>query len=107
MNLRRDVFQAIADPTRRTILFLLIEKSMTAGNIASNFESSRPTISNHVRILVECELIEKEKLGRTIYYHLNPEKLKEVADFITPFQKMWGKRESSFEAAIKKFRSTT
>jgi DNA-binding transcriptional ArsR family regulator len=105
MNLRRDVFQAIADPTRRTILHLLASESMTAGTIASHFDSSRPTISKHVRILKECELISREQIGREIYYHLNPQKLKDVADFIEPFQKKWDRKKGNFEEAIKKFRS--
>lgn len=107
MNLRRDVFQAVADQTRRTILQLLVSKSMTAGAIASHFDSSRPTISKHVQILLECELIEKEKIGRKIYYSLNPQKLKPVSDFIEPFQGRWEEsRENNFEEAIKKFKST-
>ncbi|HBQ59692.1 MAG TPA: transcriptional regulator [Balneolaceae bacterium] len=106
MDLRRDVFQAIADPTRRTILLLLAEKSMTAGDIASHFDSSRPTISNHIRILIECGLLEKDQKGRKIYYHLNAVKLKEVADFIKPFEKQWDdQRRNKFEDAIRKFKS--
>lgn len=106
MDLRRDVFQAIADPTRRTILLLLAEKSMTAGVIASHFESSRPTISNHIKILSECGLLEKDQKGRKIFYHLNSQRLKSVADFIKPFEKMWDdKRINKFEDAIKKFKS--
>jgi DNA-binding transcriptional ArsR family regulator len=88
MNLRRDVFQAIADPTRRAILLLVAAQSMTAGAIAANFETARPTVSKHLQILTECELLEQEQQGREIYYHLNPEKIKEIDDFIEPFRKM-------------------
>ena len=84
MNLRRDVFQAISDPTRRTILLLLATQSLTVGAITANFDSARPTISKHLQILTECELINQEKIGREIYLHLNPVKMKEVADFIEP-----------------------
>jgi DNA-binding transcriptional ArsR family regulator len=89
MNLRRDVFQAIADPTRRAILLLVAAQSMTAGAIAANFDTARPTVSKHLQILTECELLEQEQQGREIYYHLNPEKIKEIDDFIEPFRKMW------------------
>ena len=92
MNLRRDVFQAIADPTRRAILLLVAAQSMTAGAIAANFDTARPTVSKHLHILTECELLEAEPAGREIYYHLNPEKMKEIADFIEPFREMWEQR---------------
>lgn len=105
MNLRRDVFQAIADPTRRAILLLLATQSMTAGTIASHFESSRPTISKHVQILNECELLEKEQDGREIYYHLNPQKLRDVEDFIEPFRKMRDDRFDKLENVMKKYNS--
>jgi DNA-binding transcriptional ArsR family regulator len=102
MNLRRDVFQAIADPTRRAILTLLATQSMTAGAIASNFDSARPTVSKHLQILSECELVKQEQQGREVYYHFNPEKMKEVADFIQPFQKMWEERFDKLESIMKK-----
>ena len=92
MNLRRDVFQAIADPTRRAILLLVAAQSMSAGAIAANFDTARPTVSKHLHILTECELLEAEQAGREIYYHLNPEKIKEIADFIEPFREMWEQR---------------
>lgn len=102
MNLRRDVFQAIADPTRRTILLLLASQSMTAGAIASNFDTARPTVSKHLLILTECELVNREQQGREIYYHFNPQKIKEIADFIQPFQKMWDDRFNKLETIMKK-----
>lgn len=102
MNLRRDVFQAIADPTRRAILVLLAAQPMTAGAIASNFDTARPTVSKHLQILTECELLEQEQQGREIYYHFNPKKLKEIADFIQPFQKMWDDRFNKLESLMKK-----
>jgi DNA-binding transcriptional ArsR family regulator len=104
MNLRRDVFQAIADPTRRTILTLVAAQVMTAGAIASNFDTARPTVSKHLQILTECELLEKNQNGREIYYNLNPKKMKEIADFIEPFSKMWDDRYNKLEAIMKKYK---
>lgn len=105
MNLRRDVFQAIADPTRRAILLLVASQAMTAGSIASNFDTARPTVSKHLHILTECELLKKEQNGREIYYQLNPNKMKEIADFIEPFRDMWDDRFNKLESVMKKYRS--
>lgn len=102
MDLRRDVFQAIADPTRRAILLLVATQSMTAGAIASNFDTARPTVSKHLRILTECELLDQEQKGREVIYRLNPNKMKEIADFIEPFRKMWDDRFNRLEAVMKK-----
>jgi DNA-binding transcriptional ArsR family regulator len=101
MNLRRDVFQAIADPTRRAILMLVTSQSMTAGAIAANFDTARPTVSKHLQILTECELLEQEQTGREIYYHLNPIKMKEIADFIEPFRITWDDRFNKLETIMK------
>ena len=103
MNLRRDVFQAIADPTRRAILLLVASQSLTAGAIASNFNTARPTVSKHLQILTECELLEQEQTGREIYYHFNAKKMKEVAEFIEPFRKMWDDRFNKLESIMKKY----
>lgn len=105
MNLRRDVFQAIADPTRRAILLLVASQSMTAGAIAVNFDTARPTVSKHLQILAECELLEQEQTGREIYYHLNPKKMKEIADFIEPFREMWEERFNRLQSVMKKYKS--
>ena len=105
MHLRRDVFQAIADPTRRAILLLVASQSMTAGAIAANFDSARPTISKHVQILTECELLKQEQNGREIYYHLNPQKMKEIADFIEPFRQLWDDRFNKLEDVMKKYKT--
>jgi len=104
MNLRRDVFQAIADPTRRTILLLVASQSMTAGAIAANFDTARPTVSRHLQILTECELLQQEQNGREIYYHLNAAKMKEIADFIEPFRNMWDDRFNKLESVMKQYR---
>ena len=105
MNLRRDVFQAIADPSRRAILLLLATQSMTAGTIASNFDTARPTVSKHLQILTECELLKQEQNGREIYYHINAKKLKEVAVFIEPFRDMWDERFNKLESIMKNYNS--
>lgn len=102
MNLRRDVFQAIADPTRRAILLLVASQSMTAGAIAANFDTARPTVSRHLQILTECALLKQEQDGREIYYHLNAKEMKMVADFIEPFRKLWDDRFNKLEAIMKK-----
>src|ERR1700685_564397 len=107
MNLRRDVFQAIADPTRRAILLLVVSQSMTAGAIASNFDTARPTVSKHLQILTECELLAQEPSGREIYYHLNPKKMKEIAAFIEPFRKMWDDRFNKLETIMKQYKPKT
>ena len=105
MNLRRDVFQAIADPTRRAILLLVASQTMTAGAIASNFDTARPTVSKHLQILTECELLEQKQNGREVYYQINAKQMKEVADFIEPFRQMWDDRFSALETIMKNYQS--
>lgn len=105
MKLRRDVFQAIADPTRRTIISLVALQAMTPTAIAENFNYSRQTISRHIQILTECEILEQEQKGREIYYQLNPKGMKEIADFIEPYRKMWDDRFNKLEAVMKKHQS--
>jgi len=104
MNLRRDVFQAIADPTRRAILLLVASQAMTAGAIAVNFDTARPTVSRHLQILTECELLKQEQNGREIYYHLNAKKMKEVANFLEPFRKIWEDRFNHLEQVMKNYK---
>ena len=100
MELRRDVFQAIADPTRSAIITLVAMQAMTPGAIAENFDSSRQTISRHIQVLAECELLQQKQHGREIYYYINPRKMKEVADFIEPFRKMWDQKFSRMDKII-------
>jgi DNA-binding transcriptional ArsR family regulator len=95
MKIRRDVFQAIADPTRRAILALLATQAMTAGAIASNFDVARPTISKHIQVLNECELVEANQNGREITYQLKIDKMKEIDNWLEQFRKIW---ESRFNA---------
>jgi DNA-binding transcriptional ArsR family regulator len=105
METRRDIFRAIADPTRRAILTLVALQAMTPGAIAGSFNSSRQTISKHIQILTECQLLRQEQLGREIYYHLNPKKMKKIADFIEPFRQMWDNRFNKLETIMKKHKS--
>jgi DNA-binding transcriptional ArsR family regulator len=105
MDLRRDVFQAIADPTRRAIITLVALQAMTPGAIAAHFDSSRQTISKHIQILTECELLNQKQNGREIYYHFNPKKMKVIADFIEPFRDMWDDRFNKLETIMKKYKS--
>ncbi len=104
MHIRRDVFQAIADPTRRGILLLVATHSMTAGSIADNFNTARPTVSKHIQILAECELLTKEQVGREIYYTINATKMSEIAAFIEPFRHMWDERFNKLETLMKNYK---
>jgi DNA-binding transcriptional ArsR family regulator len=78
---------------------------MTAGAIAGNFDTARPTVSKHLQILTECELLKQEQNGREIYYHINAKKMKEVSDFIEPFRNMWDDRFNKLETIMKKYKS--
>jgi len=104
MKIRRDVFQAIADPTRRAILSLIALGAMTPNALADHFDSSRQAVSKHIRILTECELVKQEQSGREIYYYLNPKKMKEVADWLEPFKKMWDKRFDQLDSVLKELK---
>jgi DNA-binding transcriptional ArsR family regulator len=88
MKTRRDVFQAIADPTRRAILLLIAAQAMTPNAIAEEFHTSRQAVSKHIQILTECELVKQEQKGREIYYHINASKMKEIDKWIEQFKKI-------------------
>ena len=100
MNLRRDIFQAIADPTRRAILVLVAAQSVTAGEIAANFDTARPTVSKHLQILTECELLKAEQSGREIYYSLEIEKMKEIDEWLVQFRKLWETRFNQLDEIL-------
>ena len=95
--MRRDIFQAIADPTRRAIIALIALKAMTPNAIAENFDSSRQAVSKHLRILTECELIKQEQKGREIYYSLEIDKMKEIDKWLEQFRKIWETRFSQLD----------
>ena len=99
--MRRDVFQAIADPTRRAILVLIATQAMTPNALAENFSSTRQAVSKHIKILTECELVKQDQTGREIYYHLSPKKMKEVSDWLEPFRQMWESRFNRLDAVLK------
>ena len=101
--MRRDVFQAIADPTRRAVVLLLATQAMTAGAIAANFGTARPTVSKHLAVLTECSLLIREQKGREMYYRLNPEKIREIADFVEPFRAMWEDRFDKLEDVMRSY----
>jgi DNA-binding transcriptional ArsR family regulator len=105
MDIRRDVFQAIADPTRRAILALVALQAMTPGAIAENFNSSRQTISKHIQILTECELLKQIQSGREIHYHFNPNKMKEVANWLEPYRKMWEGRLTAMDDLLNEMQA--
>lgn len=88
METRRDVFWAIADPTRRAILLLIAAQAMTPNALAEEFNSSRQAVSKHIQILTECELLKQEQKGREIYYHINANKMKDVDKWIEQFKKI-------------------
>ena len=100
METRRDVFQAIADPTRRAILVLLAANAMTPNALAEEFHTSRQAVSKHIRILTECELVKQEYKGREIYYHLNAGQLKEIDKWIEQFRKIWEDRFSQLDNVL-------
>lgn len=99
--MRRDVFQAIADPTRRAILSLIALQAMTPNALAEHFDTSRQAVSKHIKILTECNLVKQEQQGREIYYHFNPKKLKEVDKWMEPFRTMWEDRFSNLDNVLK------
>lgn len=88
-TIRRDVFQALADPTRRDILSLLVKKELNLNTVANNFQVSRPAISQQIKMLSECGLISIKQKGRERYCHIQTNKMKEVADWLEPFKKVW------------------
>ncbi|MBK8699459.1 MAG: winged helix-turn-helix transcriptional regulator [Saprospiraceae bacterium] len=98
--MRRDVFQAIADPTRRAILVLIAARAMTPNAIAEHFDTSRQSISKHLRLLTECELVSQEQAGREIYYQLNASKMKEIDVWLEQFRKIWESRFNALDQVL-------
>ena len=98
--MRRDIFQAIADPTRRAIIVLLAVHAMTPNAIADNFNTTRQSVSKHLRILTECELVKQEHQGREIYYSLEIEKMKEIDKWLNQFRKIWEDRFNQLDKVL-------
>lgn len=94
VDMKRDVFQAIADPTRREIIALVAVQAMTPNALAQHFDSTRQAVSKHLRILTECEIVTQEQKGREIYYRLEIDKMKEIDEWLEQYRKIW---ESRFE----------
>ncbi|XWN37537.1 MAG: metalloregulator ArsR/SmtB family transcription factor [Balneola sp.] len=103
--MRRDVFQAIADPVRREIIEILSEEPLNLNAIAEKFEISRPAISRHIKILNECGLVAIEQQGRERFCIIKPETLSEIANWIDPFRELWEQRLDSFEVYLEQIQS--
>ena len=102
--MRRDIFQAIADPTRRAIIALIAVQAMTPNALAAHFHTSRQAVSKHLRILAECELIKQEQKGREIYYVLEIEKMKEIDQWLEQYRKIWETRYSQLDELLSTIR---
>lgn len=98
--MRRDIYQAIADPTRRAIITLIALQAMTPNAIADNFNTSRQSISKHLRILTECELVKQDQQGREIYYSLEVQKMKEIDKWLSQFRKIWETRFNQLDTVL-------
>ena len=101
MDSRRDIYQAIADPTRRAILMLLTVGALTPNAIAEHFDSSRQAVSKHIQILAECGAVDQDQRGREIYYQLNIDKMKEIDRWMEAFRKMWETRFDQLDDLLK------
>lgn len=105
MEIRRDIFQAIADPTRRAIITLIALQAMTPNALAEHFNTSRQAVSKHIKILTECELVKQEQQGREIYYSLQVQKMKEIDKWLDQFRRIWETQFNQLDkvlATIKK-----
>lgn len=98
--MRRDVFQAIADPTRRAILVLIATQAMTPNTIAEEFHISRQAVSKHIQMLTECELVNQQQQGREIYYSLEINKMKEIDEWLTQFREIWEVRFDQLDEVL-------
>jgi len=105
--MRRDVFQALADPKRREIINLIAKKSLTPNGVADSFDVSRQAISKHIKILTECGLIVINQQGRERYCFIQGEKLKEVEDWLDNFRKIWENRFDKLDKILAKMKQTT
>lgn len=103
--MRRDVFQAIADPTRRAIIVLIALQAMTPNAIADHFDSTRQAVSKHLRVLTECELVTQTQKGREIYYQLELNKMKEIDQWLGPFRKIWELRFNQLDQVLLKMKT--
>lgn len=100
MTMKRDVFQAIADPTRRAILVLLATQVMTPNALAEHFDTTRQAVSKHIQVLTDCKLLTQQKSGREIYYHFNATKMKEIDQWLAQFKKLWEDRFDQLDQVL-------
>jgi DNA-binding transcriptional ArsR family regulator len=105
--MRRDVFQAIADPTRRAIIGLIALQAMTPNALAEHFDTSRQAVSKHIKILTECEIVRQEVSGREIYYHFNPQKMKEIDLWLEKFRALWEDRFNQLDDVLFNLKNQT
>lgn len=98
--MRRDIFQAIADPTRRAIIALIALQAMTPNAIAENFNTTRQAVSKHLRILTECEIVKQEQKGREIYYSLEIDKMKEIDKWLEQYRKIWENKFTQLDKVL-------
>lgn len=103
--MRRDIFQAIADPTRRAILVLIAAQAMTPNALAEHFDTTRQAVSKHLKILTECELVKQDVQGREIYYQLEIKKMKEIDKWLEQFRKIWEDRFNQLDNVLLKLKS--
>ncbi|MEX2335654.1 MAG: metalloregulator ArsR/SmtB family transcription factor [Fulvivirga sp.] len=103
--MKRDIFQAIADPTRRAILVLIASQSMTPNALAEQFDTTRQAVSKHIKILNECELVKQEKVGREIYYQLKIDKMKEIDQWLEQFRQHWENRFNQLDQVLINLKS--
>jgi DNA-binding transcriptional ArsR family regulator len=99
--MNKDIFKAIADPTRRAIIGLLALQAMTPNAIAEHFDCTRQAVSKHIKVLTECEVVRQQQTGREIYYHFNPHKMKEVDQWLDRFRKLWDDRFDQLDDLLK------
>jgi DNA-binding transcriptional ArsR family regulator len=103
--MKKDIFSAIADPTRRAILTLIAIQALTPNAMAERFDMSRQAVSKHIKVLHDCELIKPIKSGREIYYHFNPKKMKEIDKWLQPFRALWEERFSKLDNVLKNLKA--
>ena len=98
--MKRDVFQAIADPTRRAIIVLIAAQAMTPNALAEQFDTTRQAVSKHIKILKECEVVEQRKAGREIYYQIVANKMKEIDNWLEQFRQLWENRFNQLDEVL-------
>ncbi|MFB6341108.1 ArsR/SmtB family transcription factor [Saccharicrinis sp. FJH62] len=103
--MKRDIFQALSDPTRRAILILLATQTMTPNALAEQFDMTRQAVSKHIRYLDECDVLKQDKKGREIYYHFKPEKLSEVETWLGQIKNIWNDRFNQLDEVLTDLKS--